>query len=381
MRGQLQFCARAGFDVHVVSSFGDRPSDFDAGENVTLHSIEMTRGFDMMAGLLSVAKVSALLTRLQPDIVQAGTPKAALVGTLAARLIGSPVRIYHVRGLAHMSGAKARALAAEAAERVCCAMATHVLCVSESVRESLVSNGFCPREKTSVILRGSSNGVDAEWRFDPERHASRRSELRSALGISENSLDIGFVGRLVRDKGVEDLFDAWRSLREEFPAAVLLLVGPFESGDALSQRVRDGLANDPRIKLTQTHWGETGPLYAAMDLLAFPSHREGFPNVPMEAAAMRLPVVAARVVGTIDAVVDGQTGVLVEPHDPAALAGAIASLLRDPASARRLALNGRRRVLAEYRPMDLWAAQVEWYQRLLQRRDERPVAAGRPASL
>jgi glycosyltransferase involved in cell wall biosynthesis len=364
MRGQLGFCARAGFDVHVVASLGaeTRP---EVDEGVTLHSVEMNRSLAPVADLASVARARALLSRLRPDLVQAGTPKAALVGMMAARLCGTRIRIHHVRGLAHATAAKARSLAAAAATRVSCSLSTHVLCVSESVRETLVQERFCSREKTQVLAHGSSNGVDAEGRFNPAKHSGTRLELRRSLGIPEDSVVIGFVGRLVRDKGIETLFDAWSRLRHELPSAFLLLVGPFEDGDPLPLRVREGLVSDPRVKVTSTGWGQAAPLYSAMDIIGFPSLREGFPNVPMEAAAMGLPVVAARVGGSTDAVVDGETGLLVEPRDAPALANALARLMKDPALAQTLGAQGRKRALADYRPEGIWAAQVEWYRALL----------------
>lgn len=364
MRGQLGFCARAGFDVHVVASFGAglRP---EVDQGVTLHSVDMNRSLAPVADLASVGRARALLARLRPDLVQAGTPKAALVGMMAATLCGTRIRIHHVRGLAHATGAKARSLAAAAATRVSCLLSTQVLCVSESVRETLVHERFCSREKTHVLAHGSSNGVDAEGRFNPEKQAHARLEIRRSLGIPADSVVIGFVGRLVRDKGIETLFEAWSRVRQQFASAFLLLVGPFEDGDPLPRRVREGLFSDPRIKMTCTDWGQAAPLYSAMDVLGFPSLREGFPNVPMEAAAMSLPVVAARVGGSTDAVVHGETGLLVAPRDASGLAEALARLINDPALAKRLGAQGRDRALKDYRPEGIWEAQVDWYRALL----------------
>lgn len=363
MRGQLGYCAEVGFDVHLAASFDDKlPTE----PGVTFHSIPLTRNLAPAKDAASLARMVALITRLRPDIVQAGTPKAALVGMLAARIVGTRTRIFHIRGLDHLAGTRGRALAAEVAQRTCCAVATNVLCVSQSLRERLIAERFCAASKTTVLLRGSSNGVDALGRFDPEKHAGSRSELRRSLGIPDDSLVIGFVGRLVRDKGIEVLSKAWSTLRAEFPSAYLLLVGPFESGDALPRHVKDGLLGDSRVRQTQTDWGQAASLYSAMDVIGFPSVREGFPNVPLEAAAMGLPVVATRVVGSVDAVVHGQTGLLIEPRDPDALVKSLRTLLLDADHRRRLGAAARARVLSDYRPTDIWAAQVDWYRQLLE---------------
>lgn len=362
MRGQLGYCADAGFDVHLAASFDDKlPTE----RGVTFHSVPLSRQLAPGKDASSVARMVALIRRLRPDIVQAGTPKAALVGMVAARIVGTRTRIYHIRGLDHLAGTRGRALAAEAAQRTCCAVATNVLCVSKSVQENLVVERFCAASKTTVLLRGSSNGVDAAGRFDPEKHAGKRAELRRSLGIPVDSLVIGFVGRLVRDKGIEVLAKAWSTLRDEFPSAYLLLVGPFEEGDALPRHIVEGLLSDARVKQTQTNWGEAAALYSAMDVIGFPSVREGFPNVPLEAAAMGLPVVATRVVGSVDAVVHGQTGLLIEPRDAGALVKSLRTLLLDVDYRRRLGAAARARALSDYRPVDIWAAQVDWYRQLL----------------
>jgi len=363
MRGQLEHYAEAGFDTHFVTSFQGELPGMHPG--VTPHAISISRDLNALSDAKSVIQLAALLSRLRPHIVQAGTPKAGLLGMIASRVARVPIRIYHVRGMDQLTRNRSRAWAAEAAARTACALATNVLCVSGSLREALVDDGFCTPSKSHVHLRGSSNGVDAEGVFNPALFPHSRAEQRQALGIADNSLVVGFVGRLVRDKGVETLFEAWTQIRSAFPTAVLLLVGPVESADPISQRVLNGLKSDGRVKITQTDWGHAAPAYTAMDILAFPSEREGFPNVPLEAAAMALPVVATRVVGSVDAVVENETGLLVERRDPSALAAALKKLIDAPTLRREMGEAGRRRALRDFRPAELWEAQVSWYRRLL----------------
>lgn len=370
MRGQLGHLVAAGFDVHFVCSPDESGTPVRADHGVTRHEVLLRRTLSPAADLASVVRLSALFRKLRPDIVQAGTPKAGLLGMIAAKLCGIPVRIYHMRGLDGRAGTRGRAMAAEAAARTACTLATQVLCVSESMRKTVIDAGFCEPGKVHVHLRGSSNGVDAADRFNPAQYSARRSDVRRSLGIPEDSPVIGFVGRLVRDKGIETLARSWTSLRAEFPNARLLLVGPFEDADALPRLVREQLENDPRVRITQTAWGEACPIYSAMDVVGFPSQREGFPNVPLEAAAMGLPVVAARIPGSVDAVVHGVTGILVEPRDSEALAQSLARLLRDPELARSFGAAARQRVLRDFRPQDLWDAQVSWYRGLLAQHSE-----------
>jgi glycosyltransferase involved in cell wall biosynthesis len=187
----------------------------------------------------------------------------------------------------------------------------------------------------------------------------------------------GYVGRLVTDKGIAELWQAWTVLRERHPDLHLLLVGPFEDTDPVPPAVRQGLETDPRVHLAGMDWN-TPPLYAAMDLLVLPTYREGFPNVLLEGASMGLPVVATRVPGCVDAVRDGETGTLVPARDPAALAAALDAYVADPALRRARGRAGRARVAAEFRQEVVWEGIFAEYDRLLAPRGARMPAEAAP---
>jgi glycosyltransferase involved in cell wall biosynthesis len=251
--------------------------------------------------------------------------------------------------------------------------------VSHSLREVALAEGLCAPDKIRVIAGGSGQGVDSGGRFDPARLApGTRGEVRARFGIPADALVAGFVGRLVRDKGIVELWDAWRTLRAEHPAMHLLLAGPFEPQDPISDEVRRGLEDDPRVHLAGMDWN-TPPLYAAMDLVVLPTYREGFPNVLLEGAAMRLPVVATRVPGCVDAVAEGTTGALVPPRDAAALAAAISAYARDPALRAAHGAAGRARVERDFRREVIWEGILAEYQALLAERGRRLPRAALPA--
>jgi glycosyltransferase involved in cell wall biosynthesis len=180
------------------------------------------------------------------------------------------------------------------------------------------------------------------------------------------------VGRLARDKGIEDLFNAWKEVRDEFPDAVLLLVGPWEENDKVSQPVRHDLESDPRVVLVGSQH-DVAPFYKCMSVFVCPSHREGFPNAPMEAAAMALPVIASRVVGCVDTVADGITGALVPPRDPRALAAAIRRYLKDPELRWEHGRAGRERVVRDFRQELIWEALYQVYLQVLKKEGRRGV--------
>jgi glycosyltransferase involved in cell wall biosynthesis len=243
-----------------------------------------------------------------------------------------------------------------------------VLCNSQSMRLTAIAERLCPPEKIQVLLGGSSNGVDATERYNPDIvGAAARKAIRRRFGIPDDAVVIGFVGRIVRDKGVVELLDAWRAIRYEQPGVQLLMIGPFESEDPVPAAVKRSLQEDPRVHLAGEDWN-TPPLYAAMDLVVLPTYREGFPNVPLEAAAMRLPVVATRIPGCVDAVADGATGTLVPPRDARGLAQAMRNYLADPDLRRQHGAAGRERVLRDFRPEAIWETLYGEYLKLLEQR-------------
>ena len=285
---------------------------------------------------------------------------------IAAWLARVPVRVYHMRGLPFVTATGLRRRLLRGTERVSCGLAHRVLAVSRSMRSIAIEEGFCEKDKVRVLLGGSGNGVDATGRFVPQPLATRL-ETRAKMKIPADALVIGFVGRLVRDKGVVELASAWSHLREGLPSLHLLLAGSQDREDAAPAEVLVALRADPRAHFVG-HSKDMPRLYAAMDVVALPTYREGFPNVALEAAAMGLPIVLTSVPGCIDAVQDGVTGTFVPPREVRALEVALSRYLEDPSLRARHGEAGRRRVLAEFRREAIWEAIASEYRTLLEHR-------------
>ena len=365
LRGQAGFMKRKGFDVHVLTSPGDELEGFAREEGVTTHTASMARRISPLADVGAVRDIRRVIRATAPTVVHAHTPKGGLLGLTAAASAGVPVRIYQMRGLPFVTATGSRRALLRTSERVSCSLAHRVLANSRSMAGTAIEEGICPPAKLDVLCGGSGNGVDANGKFDPGRYGSTvRGETRDRLEIPRDARVLGFVGRLVRDKGVVELAEAWAELRVDYPDLHLVLVGPLEERDRIPRSTEASLRSDPRVHLTGLDW-ETPPLYAAMDIVALPTYREGFPNVPLEAAAMELPVVATRVPGCMDAVVAGETGLLARARDSAALAGAIRAYLDDAGLRARHGRAGRARVVRDFRQEALWEALYAEYCRLL----------------
>jgi len=367
--GQAGFMHARGFEVHCLSSPDPMLERFAEREQVAVHPVPMHRRITPIHDLGAVARLRRHMRRIRPAIVHAHTPKGGVLGMIAATLAGVPVRIYHIRGLPFMTATGRTRFLLRWSEAVSCRLAHQVLCVSHSLRDVAIAEGLCPEHKIKVLRHGSGNGVDAAGRFDPSQVGTlAREATRAKHTILDDACVIGFVGRIVRDKGLIELAEAWTALRKEFSDIHLLIVGWFESKDPVPTAVEEQLRRDPRVRIVE-RVDDTAPLYAAMDVLALPTYREGFPNVVLEAASMELPVVATRIPGCVDAVIDGVTGTLVPPRDAAALAEAIRTYLRDPKLCRAHGLAGRERVLREFRREVIWQATYDEYVRLLTERE------------
>jgi glycosyltransferase involved in cell wall biosynthesis len=356
-----------GFDVTLVASPGPDLDVVHERERVPVVAVPMLREPSPGHDVVSLAKVGAALARLRPDIVNASTPKAGLLGMIAARALRIPVRVYLLRGLRLETALGTLKRVLGATERIAAACAHEVVCNSESLRQLAVSGGWVPRRKAVVLGAGSSNGVDGA-RFEvSDAVRARAAKLAAGLGLDPRGETVGFVGRFSADKGLDLLLDAFERLRIKRPGARLLLVG----GDLGDEEVPASLLTRVRAAKDIINIGRVDDVvayYAMMRVLAFPSRREGFPNFPIEAACAEVPVVARRSTGVVDAIVDGVTGAVLHDPTPEAYAAALERYLGDPPLARAHGRAGRARALAEFAPNVVWARWTAEYERLLGQR-------------
>ncbi len=360
LTGRLRALREAGFRVTLVSSPGELFARTAEREGVEAIAIPMERQIAPLADLVSLARLCRLLLRLRPEMTEFSTPKAGLLGNLAAMLCGVPRRIYMLRGLKLETSIGFERLILLAAERLAAACAQVVLCNSESMRAQALALCVAPAAKLHLLGEGSSNGVDVE-RFSPGP-----SGVRNRLGLPRQAPVVGFVGRLTRDKGLPELIEAFESILKAEPEARLLLVGWFDaSEDALSDALRERIENHPRIHCTG-FVANTAPYYRAMDLLVLPTWREGFPNVVLEAAATGIPVITTLSTGSRDSVVPEVTGLLIPPGYPDAISEAVLKLLRDPARRRRIGGAARAWVLEHFVDERVLGLAAAFYKSLLE---------------
>ncbi len=367
LRGQLRFMRERGYDVTLITSPGPELEVTGAREGVRTIAVPMRREPAPWHDVVSLMRLTSVFRSLRPDIVNVGTPKASLLAGLAGILARVPIRLMTLRGMRADGLTQPARSVMLAMEWMSCRSAHQVYCVSKSLRQRALELKLGSSDKLKVTGPGSGNGVNSlQFSRSPDVLA-RAEALRMTLGLSVGTPVIGFVGRLVKDKGVAELMAAFRRLQPEIAGLKLLLVGPFEEYDGLPAGLRAEIERDPQI----IHLGfveDPVPAYALMTVATLPTYREGFGNAPMEAAAMELPVVATQVTGCFDAVLHGQTGMLVPARDSTALADALRIYLADADLRRAHGAAGRERVVREFQPEMIWNLLDQEYTELLRQR-------------
>ncbi len=358
--GRLEYLQEHGFEVTVVCA----PSEYDAdiwARGVRLHTVPISRTVSPWRDLRAIWQIRAFLRRERFDLVEVSTGKGACLGGVAAWLAGARCVIHIVRGLSYegLSGISRRL--AWVMQAVPCRLAHYNFSVSASVLEQADRARVCARERNRVLGYGSYKGVDLR-RFAPERRALGAA-IRAKHNIPLSALVFGFIGRFTQDKGIEELARAFQELARARADAILLLVGVYEVRDRPAADVMTLLATHPGVR--DAGWqADVVPYLAAMDVLVLPSHREGFPNTPLEAAALGLPVITTDATGCREAVRDGLTGIRVPVRDAERLQAALERLANDPALRQRMGAAGRQWVAECFDQEHIFALYAGEYRRL-----------------
>jgi glycosyltransferase involved in cell wall biosynthesis len=358
---QMKAIGAAGYSVLGVSRRGpDVPAL--VGEGVRHGPADITRRVTPLADLRAFVQLVRLFRRERPAIVHTHTAKAALLGQYAALVAGVPIRVHTIHGLylpAGLSRVQRRALLA--LERLSLAFAHHAFSQSPEDVAVAIAERICAPDRIEHL----GNGIDLA-RFDPARFTpADRARVRAELGVAPGDVLVGTVARLVAEKGYLDLFAAARRVRATHPHARFVFVGPFDrekkdviAPDALA---RHGIADVARFL---GHRDDVDALYAAMDVFALPSYREGFPRAPMEAAAMGLPAIVTDTRGCRSTVEHERTGLLVPVGDPRRLADALGRLIGDPAGRAAMGAAARAKAVAEFDQRRVFAQVLAAYERL-----------------
>ncbi|MGO3708355.1 MAG: glycosyltransferase family 4 protein [Mesonia hippocampi] len=398
LRGQHRFMSENNFEVIGVSSSGKALRDVSEHEGVKTVAVEMTRTISPIKDLKALWQFYRLCKKEKPIMVHSHTPKAGIVGMLGAKLAGVPIRLHTVAGMPLMEATGVKRKLLDFVEKLTYSSATKVYPNSQGLYNFIVEHNYTNSKKLKVIGQGSSNGIDTNH-FAPEQvSAEKQAQLKHDLGIQPNDFVYVFVGRLVGDKGINELVEAFQKLEirnqesgiknqeigitsvSSFEPLVsspksliskLLLVGSFEAElDPLKNKTLQEIESNPNI-ISVGYQQDVRPYFAISDCLVFPSYREGFPNVVMQAGAMGLPSIVSNINGCNEIVVEGKNGTIIPVKNTEALKVAMQKIVDDKEYCKQLQQHARPMIRSRYEQKVVWNALLDEYNLLIKKLETR----------
>lgn len=333
---------------------------FGQDEDIAVHCIPMARSISIRKDFSGLVRFICFFLKHRPYIVHGNTPKAGLLSMLAARLTGIPVRIYMCHGLRYQGCTGKMAWLLKIMERLSCSCATEVICVSHGVMNTLMEDGICRKEKLKVLAHGSANGIDAR-RFDKQQIAGDK-RIFLEVGIPATDFVFCFVGRIVKDKGINELVTAFKALIRQYTAVHLLLVGPVEyEQNEIDEETQEEIRTNAHIHSVGTQ-PDVRPFMAFSHVFVLPSYREGFGVVLMEAGALGLPCITTDIIGCNEIIQDGINGKIIPSRDQNALYEAMKWFYehRDD-EVKEMAFRARPLIIERYEQHKVWTALLEEY--------------------
>jgi glycosyltransferase involved in cell wall biosynthesis len=362
LSGQLEFMSPY-YEITAVSSEKENLEKLGKSIDVATFHVEMTRQITPLKDVLALLKLFFFLLKTKPSIVHTHTPKAGIVGMLAAKLAGVPHRFHTVAGLPLLvtSGSKRKIL--DVIEKITYSCATKVYPNSFGLLQIIKDNNYCNSNKLKVLANGSSNGIDTS--YFSRNHFSEQDciDFKLKLGIKEDEFVFVFIGRLVADKGINELVVTFLKLLEQNPKCKLLLFGPDDEVlNPLKPEVLYEIKNNSSI-ISFGYIDDVRPYLAVSNALVFPSYREGFPNVVMQAGAMELPCIVSDINGCNEIITNNINGLIIPVKNEMALSNAMTKLLLDTVLYTKLKNNARKIIVDSYEQKIVWEAILSEYKK------------------
>ncbi|GAB3025423.1 hypothetical protein GCM10027051_32690 [Niabella terrae] len=349
---QFDFFRNKGVKFYVASSLSTHLNQYSQEKKFEIITIDIKRKIDLWGDIIAILKLYKAIKKNRIDVVVGHTPKGGLIAMLAAFLARNKRRVYFRHGLVYQTATGFNRSILKFIERVTGFFAQKVVCVSKSIEEISKKDKLNDNRKNLVLGRGTCNGVNLSRFSRNSVSAVHLNEIRVKLGLHPGDYVVGFVGRLVNDKGIPELIKAWTLIQKTQPLK-LLLIGPLEERDGLSNEIQHTIFNDNSIICTGLI-EDVRDYYALMDMFILPSHREGFPTVILEASAMELPVLTTKVTGCIDSIVENETGIFCT-HQPIDIANKISFLLKNRERAEEMGRKGKEFISKNYDEKVIWS--------------------------
>ena len=351
---QLNYFASKGYEEHIICSPSDELESFSEEFSFEYKEVPVLRKISVSTDVKAVLAAARYIRKKKIDVVVGHTPKGGLIAMLAAYICRVPRRIYFRHGLVYETSKGIKRTLLLNIDRLAALLSTKVVCVSKSVGQRSVEDGLNKPKKQIVLAQGTCNGIDTERFAKSNINNDGVDQHRSRLGIDKGDFVIGFAGRMVKDKGIIELVQAFELLQAKYTQVKLLLIGQLEERDALPQDIVESIKNNPGIITTGYVLNSTIECYySLMNLFVLPSYREGFPTSVLEASSMGIPVVTTKATGCIDAIIEDETGLFVG-HTGKELYEAMNRLIENEQLCSSMGEKGRSFVVNNYRQEIVW---------------------------
>lgn len=359
LRGQLAFFQQQGFEVLTISADGIEVKDLEA-EGIPHQVVPMTRKITPIQDLICLWKLIRVIQKFKPEIVHTHTPKAGLLGMMAARICSVPVRLHTVAGLPLMEATGLKRWVLEIAERITFSCAHQVYPNSKGLLKYIKEQLSIVNRPLSIIGKGSTNGIDTTFFSSSPELKQKATAIRMKYQIPDSVVVFSFVGRIVKDKGIIELTDAFNKLSSIMEVR-LMLVGPFEQElDPLPSQVMQFI-NDSKLVIKAGFQQDVRPWLLASDVFVFPSYREGFPNVVMQAACLKVPCIVSDINGCNEIIENNVSGLIVPPKNHQALFDAMVLMAADKKISSEFAEKAKQFVVDNYDQQYVWGEILKEY--------------------
>lgn len=362
LKGQLRFLQQH-FQIVAVSGADEHLLQVAEREKVATVSLCMERKISPLKDIRSLFQLYFLFRKEKPLIVHSITPKAGLLTMMAGYFAGVPIRMHTFTGLIFPSRKGVMQKLLIAMDKILCYCATNIYPEGQGVKADLMKYNITGKE-LKIIANGNVNGIDLSS-FNAELFSDiQKKAIKSDLGIGVDEFVFIFVGRLVGDKGINELIEAFERLSVEVENVRLLLVGPFEVNlDPLSTKAIQQLNSSEQI-ISVGFQNDVRPYLAISDCLAFPSYREGFPNVVLQAGAMDLPSIVTNISGCNEIIINGENGIIIPVKNSDALYEAMKKMVKNVAFRLQLKKQSRQMIALRYNQQEVWNAILAEYKML-----------------
>jgi len=350
---QISFFISKGHSVFIACSPHEKLLVYQEKWKFNSLGVQIRRNISPIDDFFAVLKIRKYIIDNKIDTVIGHTPKGAFVGLIAGYLTPIKKRIYFRHGLMYETSSGLKRFILIAIERFTSYIATEVICVSSSVLSKSISANLSKKDKLSILNMGTCNGVDSISQFNKALlDKSVKSKLKTQLKIGSDNVVVGFIGRLAKDKGINELIQAWNEIILHNPKMLLLLVGPLDERDAIEEEAYFQIISCPQIRyIGQIENPED--YYALMDIFILPSYREGFPTVVLEASAMELPVITTKMTGCIDSILENETGIFTEINK-VSIVHAVMKYVDNPTLRQKHGQRGRQFIEENFAQMKIW---------------------------